>query len=163
MCLLGPRCLHGYFGGLHGRYLGGFWCASLPSFQSQHPSNNKISLGQHGNRATSTRSAYSSFWHSKTIVLLVIPVAVKLSVWIGLFGLGHPIEMRVCLWGIISLVVTKRAATSDLAADAITNLMIWAIERAAPLKRCNSLFSERKIGALAWLWEIFSLRNPASE
>ncbi len=64
-----------------------------------------------------------------TIVLLVTPAAVKLSVWIGLFGWGNPIEMRVCLWGIISLVVTNRAASSDLAADAITNLMIWGIER----------------------------------
>jgi hypothetical protein len=58
----------------------------------------------------------------------------ELSVWIGLFGWGHPIEMRLCLWEIISLAMTKMAASSDLAADAITNLTIWAIERTAPLK-----------------------------
>ncbi len=71
--------------------------------------------------------------------------------------------MRVCLWGIISLAVTRRAASSDLAADTITNLMIWSIERMAPLKCGNGLFSERKMCALAWLWELVSLRNPALE
>ncbi len=72
-------------------------------------------------------------------------------------------EMRVCLWGIISLAVTKRAASSDLAADAITNLMIWVIERIAPLNHGNSSFFERKICALAQLWELVLLRSPASE
>ncbi len=57
--------------------------------------------------------------------------------------------MRVCLWGIISLAITKRAASSELVADAIPNLMIWAIERTAPLKHGNGLFSERKMCALA--------------
>jgi hypothetical protein len=98
-----------------------------------------------------------------TIFLLVTPAAVELSVWIGLFGWGHPIEMKVCLWGIISLAVIKRAASSDLAADAITNLMIWAIERTAPLKCRNGLFSESKMCAPARLWELVLLRNPALE
>jgi hypothetical protein len=98
-----------------------------------------------------------------TIFLLVTPAAVELSIWIGNFGWGHPIEMRVRLWGIISLAVTKRAASSDLAADAITNLMIWAMERTAPLNRGNGSFSERKICALAWLRELVSLRSPALE
>ncbi len=56
-------------------------------------------------------------------------------------------EMRVCLWGIISFAVTKRAASSDLVADAITKLMILAIERTAPLNHRNGLFSERKMCA----------------
>ncbi len=88
---------------------------------------------------------------------------VELSVWIGLFGCGHHIEMRVCLWGIISLAITKRAASSDLAAHTITNLMIWVIERTAPLKRGNGLVSKRKICAPAQLQEVVSLRNPALE
>jgi hypothetical protein len=71
--------------------------------------------------------------------------------------------MRVCLWGIISLATTKRAASSDLVADTITNLMIWVIERMAQLKRGNSLFSERKMCVPARLWDYVSLRNPASE
>ncbi len=54
------------------------------------------------------------------------PAAVKLSVWMGLLGPWQ------C--GIISRAVMKRAASSDLAVDAITNLMIWAMERTAPLK-----------------------------
>ncbi len=69
------------------------------------------------------------WWHGAENVLLVTSAAVELSVWIGLFGWGHLVEMRVCLWGIISLAVTKRSVSSDSAADAITNLMIWAIER----------------------------------
>ncbi len=72
-------------------------------------------------------------------------------------------EMRVCLRGIISLAVTKRAASSDLAADAITNLMIWAIERIAPLNRKNGSFSERKMCPPAQLRELVLLRNPASK
>ena len=90
-------------------------------------------------------------------------MVVELSVLIGLFGWGHPIEMRVCLWGIISLAITKRAASSNLVAGAITNLMIWAIERKAPLKHRNGLFSERKMCAPARLRELVSLRNPALE
>ncbi len=58
-------------------------------------------------------------------------------------------EISVCLWGIISLAITKRAASSDLAADAIINLMIWGIERTAPLNRRNGSFSERKMCTLA--------------
>jgi hypothetical protein len=96
-------------------------------------------------------------------MLLVTSAVVDLSVWIGLFGQGHPIEMRVCLWGIISLAITKRAASLVLAADAITNLMFWAIGRTAPLKRGNGLFLERKMCAPAQLRELVSLINPASE
>jgi hypothetical protein len=62
-------------------------------------------------------------------VLLTTPAAVELSVWMGLLGWGHPMSMRVCWWGIISRAVMKRAASSDSAAEAITNLMIWAIEK----------------------------------
>ncbi len=72
-------------------------------------------------------------------------------------------EMRVCLWGIISLTITKRAASSDLAADAIMNLMVWAMERIAPLNHLNGLFSERKMCAPAQLRELVLLRNPASK
>ena len=66
--------------------------------------------------------------------MLVTPAAVELSVWMGDFGCGHPMAMRVCRWGIISLAVMKRAASSDLAAEAMTNLTISAIESTAPLK-----------------------------
>ncbi len=72
-------------------------------------------------------------------------------------------EMRVCLWEIISLALTKRAASSDLAADAIMNLMIWAMQRIAPLNHGNGSFSEGKMCAPVQLQELVLLRNPASE
>jgi hypothetical protein len=68
-----------------------------------------------------------------TIVLLITPAAIKLSVWIGLFGWGQLMGMRVWWWGIISHAVMNSAASSDSAADAMTNLMIWAIDRMALL------------------------------
>ena len=49
--------------------------------------------------------------------------------------------MRVCLYGIISHAVTKSATSSASAADAMTNLIIWAMERM--LKRGKGSFSER--------------------
>ncbi len=72
-------------------------------------------------------------------------------------------EMRVCLWRIISFAVRKRAASSDLAANAITNLMIWAKERIALLNHRNGSFSERKMCAPAQLRELVLLRYPASD
>ncbi len=54
-------------------------------------------------------------------------------------------SIRVWWWGIISCAVMNRAASSDSAADAITNLMIWAMESTALLKCGNGSFSERKM------------------
>ncbi len=51
--------------------------------------------------------------------------------------------MRVWWWGIILHAVMKSAASSDLEAEAMTNLIIWAIDRMAPLNHGNGLFSER--------------------
>jgi len=53
--------------------------------------------------------------------------------------------MRVWGWGIIYLAVTKRAASSDSGADVMTNLMIWAMESTAPLKRGKGSFSDKKM------------------
>ncbi len=75
--------------------------------------------------------------------MLVTPAAVELSVWMGLLGWGLPMLMSVCLCGIIPCAVTKRAASSASAVDAMTNLMIWAMERTAPLKHGNGSFLER--------------------
>jgi hypothetical protein len=52
-------------------------------------------------------------------------------------------SMRVCLYRIISHAVTKSAASSALAADVMTNLIIWAIESTAPSKHGKGSFSER--------------------
>jgi hypothetical protein len=59
------------------------------------------------------------------------------------FRLGPTHEMRVWWWGIISHAVMNSDASSDLAAKAMTNLMIWAIERMALLNQRNGLSSDR--------------------
>ncbi len=132
-----------------------------PDFRASIPVVTELVLG---GAATKPPEALSIILARQgSVVLLVTPAAVDLSVWIGLFGWGQPMEMGVCLWGIISLVVTKRAASSDLAANTIINLMIWVIERIAPLNRGNGSFSERKMCAPAQLRELVPLRNPASK
>ena len=53
---------------------------------------------------------------------------------------------RVRRWGIISLAVTEKAASSDSAAGAIINLMTWEIERTAPLNmETDHPLTERKM------------------
>ncbi len=132
-----------------------------PVFRASIPLVTELVLG--GAAMEPPEERIHHFGPARNIFLLVTPAAVELSIWIGLFGWGYPIEMRVCLWGIISLAITKRAASSDLAADAITNMMVWAIERTVPLKCGNGLFSERKVCCPAQLQELVSSRNPALE
>jgi hypothetical protein len=92
-----------------------------------------------GNGAT--QIAYLSL--RGTIVLLVTPAAVELSVWIGLFGWGQLMVMRVWRWGIISCAVMNIVASSDSAAKAMTNLIILAIDRKAPLNQGKGSSSNR--------------------
>ncbi len=77
------------------------------------------------------------------MVLFVTPTAVELSVWIGLRGCGHPMPMRVCRWGTILWAAIKSAASSALAAEAMTNLMMVAIVRTVPLKHGVGSSSKR--------------------
>ena len=86
----------------------------------------------------------------------------ELYVCMGLWGWGHPKSMRVRWWGIISRAVIKRTASSDSAADAKTNLMIWAIERTVPLNHGKWSFSDRKMCAPARLQDWDSLRKPTA-
>jgi hypothetical protein len=58
------------------------------------------------------------------MVLLATPRAVVLSVWMGDFGCGHPIAMRDCRRGTISLAQMKSPASSASVADNMTHLMI---------------------------------------
>ena len=63
---------------------------------------------------------------------------------------GHPsscgvISLDRTFWGIISCAVMKSAASSASDADAMTNFIIWAMERIAPLKGGYGSFSERKM------------------
>ncbi len=80
-----------------------------------------------------------------TIVLFATPTAVELSVWIGLCGWGHPMSIRVSRWGAILQAAIKSAATSASVAEAMTNLIMVAILRTAPLKRGDGLSPERKM------------------
>ncbi len=132
--------LHAIFNGLCGGCQGGVWCGSRPSSWRLHPSNIKIDLGMRINGATKIAIILDL---RGPIVLLVTPAAVELSIWIGLLGWGQPMAMRVWQWGIISPDVMKRAASSGLEAKVMTNLIIWTIDRMAPLNLGNGLFSER--------------------
>ena len=51
-----------------------------------------------------------------TMVLLVNPTAVELSIWIRDLGCGQPISMSVLRSGIIFLAVMDSAAESEMAA-----------------------------------------------
>jgi hypothetical protein len=105
---------------------------------SLHPSNNEIDLGMGCNGATEI--AYPSPWPCGGQWFLFVTPVVVLT---GLFGWGQSMAMRVWWWGIISLAVMNSTASSDSAADAMTNLMIWAIERMAPLNHGKGSSSER--------------------
>ena len=61
----------------------------------------------------------------------------------------------MCVWrkGIISLVVTKSAPSSDSASEDINILIIVVMVRTGPLNAGEATFSERK------MWEPARLRN----
>ena len=61
------------------------------------------------------------------IVLFVNPAALELSVRMGHLGCGHPISSSLLRIGTIVLSVRYSATSSASAADAITDLMIFAI------------------------------------
>ena len=61
-----------------------------------------------------------------TVVKLVTPTEVVLSVFRGVLGCGHTISMRVWLRGTISLVAIYIPANSASAADDITNFIIFS-------------------------------------
>ena len=60
----------------------------------------------------------------QTMVLLVTPTAVDLSVWMGDCPWGHLISMRVWPRGTMYLVVMNRASISTSVAEDMTNLII---------------------------------------
>ena len=54
----------------------------------------------------------------------MIPVAVLLSVWIGVGGCVYPSYLRVILNFAVSFVFKKRFTTLDSAADAVTPMIL---------------------------------------
>ncbi len=117
-------------------------CCNQPNFLNLHPSNSEtdfVSL----DIVASIVSCPSFLDCFGTMILFVTPTAVKLSVCIGLHGCGHPMSMRVCRWGTNSRAAIKSAASSALAADSMTNLMMVAIVRTVLLKCGVGLSSKR--------------------
>ena len=96
------------------------------------------------------------------VVLLVNPVAYKLSVWMDFLACGHPISINVLRNGIILLAMIYNAAISDSAAEAITVFMICDIVKTGPLSFGFGSFYERNICAPSRLLAFDLLRNPAS-
>ena len=78
------------------------------------------------------------------MLLLATPMAVLLSICIGVLGCSCPISCSVFLQGTASRVLLNIAPSSTSAADDMTALMIWAVLSIAPLLAGSSLFSERK-------------------
>ena len=79
------------------------------------------------------------------ILLLTTPLAVVLSVWIWVGGCGHPISIKVCLMGTSFWAVMYKAVSSASAAEVMTNLITWEMERMGPFHRGIGSSSERKI------------------
>ena len=96
-------------------------------------------------------------------MLLTYPDAVELSTWIGNFGCGQPISLRVLHSGTITWAVVNSAANSASAADAITVLTTRAIDNTSSLVLGIGLFSEKKMCNPTQLLDLDSLRKLASE
>ena len=87
-----------------------------------------------------------------TIVLLVNPTAVELSVWMGVLACGHPISINVLRSGIIFLAVVYNAAIPSSDAYPITVFMLCAIVKIGPLSLRFGSFSKRKSVHLLGSW-----------
>ena len=68
-----------------------------------------------------------------TMVQLVTPTAVELSVWIGFWGCGHPISVRFCRIVNISLSVRNNLSSYASLAEDIKYLIICAMVRMGTL------------------------------
>ena len=98
-----------------------------------------------------------------TIVLLVTPKAVELSVWMGYYPWGHFIYMSVWRRGTMSLVVIKIAASSASAAEEMINLIIWMMVIMGLFYLGLGSSSERKMCAPERLRALEKLRYAASD
>ena len=82
------------------------------------------------------------------MVLLQMPTAAELLVWMGFLGCDQLILMSIWRIGTISLAVMKSVPSSASAAEAMTNLIICA--------DCTIESSlDRKMWAPAWLCDLF--------
>ena len=82
------------------------------------------------------------------MVLLVIPTAVELSVWVGDLRCGQPISMILLHSGIVFLSVMYRVVISASDDDAITDLMICAKVKTGLLSFLFEFFLRERYGLL---------------
>ena len=75
-----------------------------------------------------------------TMVLLVTPTEVELSVWVGVLVWGNPISIRNCQMGIITLSMMKKLESSDSAAEDMKNLLIWIMVSMYQLSQVTGSF-----------------------
>ena len=92
------------------------------------------------------------------MVLLITPSAVVFLVCIGVGGCGCPIAMSSWQAGMDSLQLMQRVPSYTSAADDMTNLMICAMARKAPLLGGSVEFLERKKWPAAQLQALVSDR-----
>ena len=98
-----------------------------------------------------------------TMVKFVISTAVKLSVWIGILGYGHPISMRVWRIGTIYLAVMNNPEISPLVAEDMTYLIMCAMVSMGPLWRGTGSFPVNMMLSSTRLHALLTLRYAASE
>ena len=95
------------------------------------------------------------------IVLLVTPTAVELSHCMGVLGCGHPILIRACRSGTISLAMLKRPDSSASEIDDMTLLMICVMVRIGTLWMGIGTSSESMMWAPARLMILLTLSFAA--
>ena len=78
------------------------------------------------------------------MMLLTMPSAVELSIWMGIGGCVCPSSSSRLRSGMASSALMYRAPSSASAAEDMTDLMICAIVSIAPLFRGTLLFSKSK-------------------
>ena len=79
-----------------------------------------------------------------SILLLMMPSAVELSVWMGVRGCACPMASRIFLIWTDSRALMKRPPSSASAAEVMTALMIVETVRMAPLSGGMGSSFERK-------------------
>ena len=89
------------------------------------------------------------------------PRIFELSIW--RYDLGWEQHILMIFWwrGIICLAVMKRAASSNLDAEDMTNLIIWEILSSGLLLDGMGTSLERKMSSPDWLRAFLSLRKDA--
>ena len=98
-----------------------------------------------------------------TVVLFVTPAAFRLYFWRDGCRWGQTISTKVWRRGTICLAVMKRAASYDLSAEDMADLVIWEIVRSETLLDGMETSSEINMWDPARLRALISLGKDVSE